>query len=142
MSSQLNRKVYNHPKHTPKNLELTFNNMHDKYFITVNKYVIMSNMYACLLVSSLLFLVHPFTTDKLLTPTNLYIRYQCSTRYSINIIMTILGHHPRPSHTPCLLGLIPRAGPTPYTHIGVSSSRALGTFTQGPTVPHKQYIKG
>ena len=59
-----------------------------------------------LLVSSLLFLVHPFIIDKLLIPTNLYIRYQCSTRYSVNIIMTILEHHPRASHTPCLLGLI------------------------------------
>ena len=48
VSSQLNRKVYNHPKHTLKNLELTFNNMHDKYFITVNKYVIMSTcMHVC-----------------------------------------------------------------------------------------------
>ncbi|CBI33082.3 unnamed protein product, partial [Vitis vinifera] len=35
----------------------------------------------CLLVSSLLFLIHPFTTVKLLTPTNLHIKYQCSTSF-------------------------------------------------------------
>ena len=99
-------------------------------------------MYACLLVSSLLFLTHPFTTDKLLAPTNLH-RYQCTTRYLVNIIMTILGNHPRASHTPCLQGLIPKGRTNPVSlgtktqgqdqphapHIGVSSSRALGTFT-------------
>lgn len=30
-----------------KTLNQTFNNMHDKHFITINKCVIMSNMYAC-----------------------------------------------------------------------------------------------
>ena len=75
-----------------------FNSMH-KHFITINKCVIMSN-------------IHPFNNHKLLTPTNLHMRYQCSTRYSINIIMTILGHHPRASHTSCLLGLIPKGMPT------------------------------
>ena len=34
----------------------------------------------------------------------------------------------------------PRARPTPYTHIGMSSSRALGTFSQGSTVPHKHFL--
>ena len=101
--------------------------MHDKYFITINKYAIMSNMYSCLLVSSLLFLVHPFTTDKLLTPTKLYIKYQCSTRYSVNIIMTIMGHHSRVSHTPCLLGLIPK---------GKTNPMFLKTKTQGKDTPH------
>ena len=111
--------------------------MHDKHFITINKYAIMSNMYACLLVSSSLFLVHPFTTDKLLTPTNLYIRYQCFTRYSINIIMTILGHHPRASHTPCLLGLMPK---------GRTNLVSLGTKPRGrtnPIHPHRSaFLKG
>ena len=67
----------------------------------------------CFLVSFLLFLFHPFTTDKLLTPTNLHIRYQCSTRYQVNIIITILGHHPRVSQTPCLLGLISKGRTNP-----------------------------
>ena len=81
----------------------------------------------CLLVSSLLFPINPFTTDNLLTPNNLHSRYQCSTRYSINIIMTILGHHPRASHTPCLLGLIPKGRTNPVS---------LGTKTQGQDQPH------
>ena len=80
----------------------------------------------CLLVSSLLFPIHPFRTDNLLTPNNLHSRYQCSTRYSINIIMTILGHHPRASHTPCLLGLIPKGKTNPVS---------LGTKTQGQDQP-------
>ena len=67
----------------------------------------------CLLVSSLLFPVHPFTTNKLLTPNNLYIIYQCSTRYTINIIMTIMGHYLRARYTPCLLGLIPKGRTNP-----------------------------
>ena len=68
-----------------------------------------------------------FTTNKLFTPTNLYIIYQCSTRYIINIIMTILGHHQRASHTPCLLGLIPK---------GRTNLVSLGTKTQGQDQPH------
>ena len=80
----------------------------------------------CLLVSSLLFPIHPFTIDKLLTPNNLDIRYQCSTRYTINIRMTILGHHPRVSHTPCLLGLIPKGRTNPVS---------LGTKTQWQDQP-------
>ena len=67
----------------------------------------------CLLVSSLVFLIHPSTTDKLFTPTNWYIRYQSSTRYTINIIMTIMGHYPRARYTPCLLGLIPKGRTNP-----------------------------
>ena len=81
----------------------------------------------CFPVSSLLFPIHPYTIDKLLNPNNLHIRYQCSTRYSINIIMTILGHHPRASHTPCLLGLIPKGRTNPVS---------LGTKTQGHDQPH------
>ena len=102
--------------------------MHDKHFITINKYAIMSNMYACVYWFHLcFFLVYPFITDKLLTLTNLHIRYQCSTRQSINIIMTILGHHPMESHTPCLLGLIPK---------GKTNPMSLGTKTQGQDQPY------
>ena len=81
----------------------------------------------CWLVLSLLFPIHPFTTDKLLIPNNLHIRYQCFTRYTINIRMTILRHHPRASHTLCLLGLIPK---------GRTNPMSLGTKTQGQDQPH------
>ena len=102
--------------------------MDDKHFMTVNKCVIMTSMYACvLLLGSLLFSIHPFTTEKLLTPNSLHIKYPCSIRYSINIIMTIPGHHPRASHTPCLLGLIPK---------GRTNRVSLGTKTQGEDKPH------
>ena len=110
--------------------------MHDKHFITINKYAIISNMYVCFLVSFLFFLFHPFTTDKLLTPTNLHIRYQCSTRYYVNIIMIILGHHPRVSHTPCLLGLIPK-GRLNLVSLGTTRGRT------NPIHPHRSvFLEG
>ena len=88
----------------------------------------------CLLVSSLLFLIHPFTIDKLLTPTNLHIRYQCSIRYSINIVMTILGHHPR--RPTCLQGLKPRGRTNPihpHRSVFLEGFRAFQPRTHGPT---------
>ena len=72
-------------------------------------------IYMCLLVSSLLFLVHPFKLDKLFTPTNLYIRYHYTT-----------------SHTLCLLGLIPK---------GKTNPMSLGTKTQGRDQPHTPTLK-
>ena len=48
------------------------------------------------------------------------------------------GTHTQGQDQPCVFrDKNPRVGPTPYTNIRVSSSRALRTFTQGPAIPHK-----
>ena len=109
--------------------------MHDKHFIIINICNHVKHVCMCLLVLSMLSLIHPFTTDKLLTPTNLHIRYQCSTRYSVNIIITILGHHPRVSHTLCLLGLVPKGRTNPIHPYQSVFLRGFRDFHLSPKDP-------
>ena len=67
----------------------------------------------CWLVLSLLFPIHPFTTDKLLTPNNLYIRYQCSLIHD-QYMNDYFGTSPK----------------------GKSYPVSFGTHTQGQDQPH------
>ena len=125
--------------------------MHDKHFITINKYAIMSNMYACvcwfhlyftLYILSRLINCHPHQSIY-----HISMLHKIHDQYNNDYFRTSpkgksypvpFGTHTQGQDQPRVFrDKNPRAAPTPYTHIGVSSSRALGTFTQGPTIPHK-----